>query len=707
MQIKTLKMENFLSYESAELNLSDRGLVLVEGENRDSGGSNGAGKSAIFEAICWCLFGYTNRGLKANDVCRLGSTGTRVEVSVTSGDGQEYTVIRNRNHKTEGNRLVWKHGETDLSLGSDRETQGRINGLLQLDADSFNSVVLFPQGASGFASLTDGEQKAILDKVLGMQRFSDAHARANSAHSDVEKKLGVLGATVAQLEKSIAEKREWLEDHKRNLANFDAERQADLDKAKEAHKAFTESVPLWDGELTVEKEQLEQQLLHPDLASSKANVQKTQTIITSLNVEISKLGVSVSYLEKEVAKAPKEEPEMSALPPDILKRELLQIKANKMSALKCRKTCSDEIIRVGDLIEKKNSTTSCETCGQTLTDNAKVRMFGSYEAKLEELQNEIDVHESDILKLAEEEKLKESEIKWAEEYELWKSAQPAKVKLEKEQNDILLKTNALRDLQKDYVRFQANSNKVDEIQAKLNEIKSARDRHTVAYAKWEHDCILAHSKISEIENRKEPYSDQMANLIQNILAAKKYLASKVVIADAFHNELRQLKFWLSGFGNAGVKSLLLDTVTPFLTQRANEYLEIMTDGTAKVSFDTQKTLKSGEARDKFGVSVGYTCGADSYRGISGGERRRADIAVLFALGDLAASRSIAPIDLRLLDEPFEALDSVGAELVVRLLQEKILPQSKTVLVMSHDDSLKSLFNNRITVVKENGISRIE
>jgi hypothetical protein len=46
-------------------------LVLIEGENRDQGGSNGAGKSAIFEALTWELFGFVNRDLRGDDVIRL------------------------------------------------------------------------------------------------------------------------------------------------------------------------------------------------------------------------------------------------------------------------------------------------------------------------------------------------------------------------------------------------------------------------------------------------------------------------------------------------------------------------------------------------------------------------------------------------------------------------------------------------------------
>ena len=70
MRIETVKIENFLGISEAELSLDNRGLLLIQGENRDdpSAKSNGAGKSTIPDAISWCLFGKTARGVSSDDV---------------------------------------------------------------------------------------------------------------------------------------------------------------------------------------------------------------------------------------------------------------------------------------------------------------------------------------------------------------------------------------------------------------------------------------------------------------------------------------------------------------------------------------------------------------------------------------------------------------------------------------------------------------
>ena len=176
MQIERLEIANFLSYEAATLNLKDRGLLLVEGENRDQGGSNGAGKSSLFEAICWALFGRVNSGLRGDDIRRFGTSSTRVAV-LLDVDGQAVSVVRHRAHLEHANTLHLIINGEDSRGASDRDTQAKLENLLHLDWDTFISVALFPQGKQGIASWTDAEQKTVLDTILNLDRFRKGRER--------------------------------------------------------------------------------------------------------------------------------------------------------------------------------------------------------------------------------------------------------------------------------------------------------------------------------------------------------------------------------------------------------------------------------------------------------------------------------------------------------------------------------------------------
>src|SRR5689334_8768542 len=63
MNLKKIEIQNFYSIERIEINLDKyKGIVFIDGKNKDiNGGNSGLGKSSIFEAIVWGLFGKTIR----------------------------------------------------------------------------------------------------------------------------------------------------------------------------------------------------------------------------------------------------------------------------------------------------------------------------------------------------------------------------------------------------------------------------------------------------------------------------------------------------------------------------------------------------------------------------------------------------------------------------------------------------------------------
>ena len=73
MKIQYVEIRNLLSFEDATLQFEDNGLVLLEGWNFDDGRANGAGKTAIFNSVCFALYGKVPREISISEILRDGT----------------------------------------------------------------------------------------------------------------------------------------------------------------------------------------------------------------------------------------------------------------------------------------------------------------------------------------------------------------------------------------------------------------------------------------------------------------------------------------------------------------------------------------------------------------------------------------------------------------------------------------------------------
>lgn len=159
------------------------------------------------------------------------------------------------------------------------------------------------------------------------------------------------------------------------------------------------------------------------------------------------------------------------------------------------------------------------------------------------------------------------------------------------------------------------------------------------------------------------------------------------------------------FSPAGVRAHILDTVTPLLNERTADYLSTLSDGNISAVWSTLSTTAKGELREKFVIDVENTKGAESFGGLSGGEKRKVRLACMLALQDLVSARATKPIDLWIGDEIDDAMDSSGQERLMAILDKKARERG-TVLVISHND-LKDWIDQVMLVRKSGGYSTVE
>lgn len=159
---KKIKIENFMSYEFAEIPLNKPGYIFVKGENRnpeDSASSNGCGKSTIFNAISWALTGKTTSGV--SDVCNLYTKGETIAELEFECNSKNYLIVRTKNPS---NLKIYINGEDKSGKGI-RDSEKLLNEYLPDVTDYLlNSVIILGQGLpQRFTNNTPSGRKEVLE----------------------------------------------------------------------------------------------------------------------------------------------------------------------------------------------------------------------------------------------------------------------------------------------------------------------------------------------------------------------------------------------------------------------------------------------------------------------------------------------------------------------------------------------------------------
>lgn len=190
MRPLTLKMTGFGPYAGSETidftRLGARGLYLITGDT-------GAGKTTIFDAIVFALYGETSGGTRTASMLRskyaAPSTPTEVELRFLLR-GKEYVVKRNPEYmraKQRGEGMTKSTAGAELCLpdGSvvtkKQEVTTRIEELLGLDAAQFMQIAMIAQGKFLRLLLADTkERQAIFRGIFHTERFERLAAAVNS-----------------------------------------------------------------------------------------------------------------------------------------------------------------------------------------------------------------------------------------------------------------------------------------------------------------------------------------------------------------------------------------------------------------------------------------------------------------------------------------------------------------------------------------------
>lgn len=190
------------------------GLYYLNGRNEyDPGlGANGCGKTTLIDAIEWCFYGSTARGLKAGDIISWGLKKASVIVTVVV-DGQKYKVARTQ-------------GPNAILIDDETVEQSAVTDLLRMNQEAFNYSIMVPQFGQSFFDLSPTPKLALFSSILGLDRWLDKSKEAARLASEVEQTTHELENKKSSLEARIETHTEALKDLRVQEAKFNNDRKA-------------------------------------------------------------------------------------------------------------------------------------------------------------------------------------------------------------------------------------------------------------------------------------------------------------------------------------------------------------------------------------------------------------------------------------------------------------------------------------------------
>ena len=227
-----LEIHNFKSFLDQSFDFSSmNGMTLVCGKNLDiPGQANSAGKSSIFDALLYALFGQLQTNVKNRNLRNRYSDDPSMSVSICFNIDKKksYKIERglNKYSQTFLRAYVLENGETkDISKSSIQETDAFIaNEILRCDVSIFLRTILLSSDQNyNFFLLPPAMKKDFIEKLFNIKVFGEMYSLIHKDILAQEKEFAKKQSALLLISKSK-------EDFSERLKKFDEQSE---DKKKE------------------------------------------------------------------------------------------------------------------------------------------------------------------------------------------------------------------------------------------------------------------------------------------------------------------------------------------------------------------------------------------------------------------------------------------------------------------------------------------
>ena len=655
MELKNLQIENFFSYGPSvaiDFEAIAGSPCLIQGKVKGaSEDSNGAGKSAMFEAFHWCLTGRTVRGVKAKEVVRSGENKVFVQ-SLFNHAGKAWQVSRTWSDKVKKIEVVVD--EKTHEFHDSRQGTESLFEMLGISQEVFSLLTFTGRKFISFSYLSPKERADLVDNVVDGTLWKKGSELAGRKLSAVKTEL-----------KGKEFRKDELEGDARDADKHIEAKEQEL-------KVFKEDVCVKYRAEAKEK-----------IAAVESELDKARAIYNIAKESLSKDLESVEIANKQIV-AMENTLESASSKYEASFREHMQIKGELED--RKRKIASlheklPAIQKALDDLKQQKDTGKCPACGQELQ--------ADYDwEKHRQKEKEIDSSAKQILAgIESEEKLladaseKEVVLKgYVDKNNDRKQQIIAQSANEKRQVNAVISSYKTREMD-----LNGKGKEVERIQGVLAaEQKKEQDVEiyiAATQSKLDHQFDTLKEKKKEISAAIEKNKNEMLILLQ---------------------EETVYEYWKKGFKDIYYSKF--DYFLEFLESLLNDYCWRQGLDVDSVCLSSHRQLASGEQKPEITLTVKRGGEMLSLDSLSEGETQRMDLAVFLSLREVLSRFGMSNWNLMVLDEPLSGLDAHGMEEAFRIVSD--MSADNQVFVIDHNSEFKNRFASVLTVVKD-GSSRIE
>ncbi|EMR74474.1 AAA domain-containing protein [Thermoplasmatales archaeon SCGC AB-540-F20] len=699
MILKFLKLKNFRKFKDSLIEFPDGVTGVV--------GLNGAGKSTIFEAIAWVLYGSVAARTSADQIKRENaehSDPCRVELGFIFGD-DKYRVIREMSGKSLATSASATINGKLVANGAEIVSKF-IQKKLGMDFKSFYTSIFAKQKElNALSSMNASERRPLILRMLGIDALDDIIKEIKFDKRNKDAVIDRLGQDL--VDKNGRNKTDVYQNEIKNLE----QKKDDLDLLL---KKSTENITIAKKEVeALERRYVNAKKEYEKIQKNKEKLTEKKTLFESmekLREEIKQLQSKIKDRQQSIEKQQKKNEVFKNLEVEIKTTESNLSKAEdatetiikkierKKTLIKSIEESVTDIDSKRKKIEKIGSDAKCPTCERVLGDQ-----YTALIQKFDEKKQKKGKEKESFLKTLKIEQ-NEYERLSREQRALQKKRNYLQTQLrEKERIDTTIK-NVLTEINREEKEIEDKEKqlmKIGKVEFNLNEYESVKRR--VETLRNELD-----SSLKTFQEKKDRLNKAKIDLVKkesdkkSVLQEIKNLQQKIKELEEFKKRIKEEKKNVQHLSMlneimSSFRTYLISQIRPTLSLYASELFDQLTDGKySEIELDENYNL------------IVYDNGVPhNIERFSGGEEDLANLCIRLAISEVITEKAGSVFNFIILDEIFGSQDNIRKQNIIKALSS-FSSKFRQIFLITHIEEIKNFMENAVTVLEEeNGESKIK